>query len=230
MKIAFLGDSITEGIPKVSYVDIVDSKTEHEVFNYGKGGDTVMSLHKRVKKISLDKYDVLVLFVGVNDVYSKINKTHQVFKKLRRQIWVKSREAFYNEYESLIQYLNSYKKDIVVIPPLLFGENITNQWNVELKEFCDDIKVIVNQYNHITYLDVRSEFIEYLKDKEISEYIPYSLMQTIKDVSSLKTNELVDQKSRERGLHLTLDGCHLNSRGASIVSTHLLNYFNEIEK
>ena len=38
------------------------------------------------------------------------------------------------------------------------------------------------------------------------------------DILTLWSDAQVDKKSAERGLHLTLDGVHLNSTGAEIVA------------
>lgn len=47
--IAFFGDSLTEGSPGVSYFDILKDKLPNEnLLNFGKGGDTVISLYKRI--------------------------------------------------------------------------------------------------------------------------------------------------------------------------------------
>lgn len=230
MRIAFLGDSITEGVPKVSYFEMVRKELKKDVFNFGKGGDTVKSLHNRIRRIDLSQYDSFVLFIGVNDVYSKINKTHKVFKTLRNQKWVKDIDEFKKEYESLIKHLKSFEKEIVIIPPLILGEDITNKWNTELGEMVKMIECIVSNNSNLTYLDVRQDFIDYLSHKEISSYLPYSLMQTIKDVQGLKTNLQVDNKSKERGLHLTLDGCHLNSKGAELVSSRIVTHFSKLNK
>ena len=48
MKVLFLGDSITEGVPGVSYVELIKKETTYECINRGKGGDTVSSLYRRV--------------------------------------------------------------------------------------------------------------------------------------------------------------------------------------
>ena len=226
MKIAFLGDSITKGVPKVSYFDILKNQANgYELKNYGKGGDTVSSLLKRTKRIhELSTYDLVFVFIGVNDVYSKVNKTHEVMKTLRRQKWSRNDEEFRKHYQELVTYLDENCRKVIIIPPLLFGENLNNKWNIELKRYIDIIKDILGNYSHIDYLDGYTQFKKYLKDQVISDYLPESMFRTGMDVAVLKNNSLADHESQERGLHLTLDGVHLNSRGASIISDMILDY------
>lgn len=229
MRIAFLGDSITKGVPKVSYFEMLEETfKEYDLVNYGKGGDTVSSLTKRIKRINhLEEFDMVFVFVGVNDVYSKINKTHKILKTLRGQYWSKSDAEFRLNYLDLIHYLDNKCKKIIIIPPLLFGEDLTNDFNLELSVYIEIIKDIIGSYPHIDYLDVHQAFVDFLSTVETSNYIPESIFDTGKDVALLKENSQVDNQSHSRGLHLTLDGVHLNSKGATIVSDMITKYINQ---
>lgn len=229
MRIAFLGDSITKGIPKVSYFKLLEERLKnHKLINYGKGGDTVQSLYRRIKRLNhIGEYDIVIVFVGVNDVYSKINKQHEFIKSIRRQYWSKTDQEFRSSYLELINYLDNKCKNIVVIPPLLFGENLKNKFNEELSVYREIIKDIISSYPHVTYLDVYDIFEKYLRDKETVEYLPESLYRTGMDVAVLRDNQSADKESESRGLHLTLDGVHLNSRGASILSEEIIKHIKQ---
>ncbi|MDH2864325.1 SGNH/GDSL hydrolase family protein [Bacillus cytotoxicus] len=76
MKIGLTGDSLTEGRPGVSFVNIVKRKYPNIKFlNFGKPGETVKSLHTRLSKTKLESNFVLIfLWIGTNDVYSKLLK------------------------------------------------------------------------------------------------------------------------------------------------------------
>jgi lysophospholipase L1-like esterase len=43
-------------------------------------------------------------------------------------------------------------------------------------------------------------------------------LRVLLDTLILRTDEEIDRKATERGLHLTLDGVHLNSAGAGLVA------------
>ena len=67
MKIAFFGDSLTEGFPGVAYFSLLQQRFPgSELFNYGKGGDTVISLLKRIESISFPSKFDLVVVTGKN--------------------------------------------------------------------------------------------------------------------------------------------------------------------
>ena len=220
MKIAVLGDSITEALPGSSYVDkLIEKHPDLEFKNMGVAGDTILSLHRRIKRKKFTKYDHLVLFIGVND-----SNRHQSFKTklaniIFRKQWSKDFETFMNRYRDLIKFLYPQCKSIIIIPPLLYGEDVNNKFNKELEEYERIINGVVRSYKEIKVLDTRSRFLDYLKDKEISEYLPIHVRDTAVDVATLHNNdEAIDKKSKSRGLHLMLDGIHINSIGANIIA------------
>jgi lysophospholipase L1-like esterase len=229
MKIVFLGDSITQGIPGVSYVSMVEkSLPQYEIVNRGVGGDTVSSLQKRVKKMNdLLTFDYIVLFIGVNDVFGKLTNSYKILKTLKRQKWAKDIQEFQLQYIELVTYIKSKNKQLILIPPLLIGEDINNPWNKELKKLIKIIQDIARQ-EHLTYLDVYHEYTTYLKDQDISSYLPMKIPELLKDVKNLSNPSLVDAKSKERGLHLTLDGVHINSKGAKMISDAVIQYLESV--
>ena len=115
----------------------------HEWVNLGKGGDTVSSLNKRLRRIpDLSSYDVVILFVGVNDVFGKLTFLYKVIKTLMRQRWAKGMVEFERDYTKILDSLVIKNAQIIVIPPLLIGENITNKWNLELAQYVLAIESI----------------------------------------------------------------------------------------
>lgn len=219
MNILLLGDSITEGVPGVSYVAKLEEMHPNSQFlNAGKGGDTVSSLMKRVKKMNdLNTYDHIVLFVGVNDIFGKLTTTYKLLKSLKRQFAAKDESMFKKQYQELVDYILLYNNNLIIIPPLLIGEDITNKWNQSLTGLRQVTKDIATKYT-LSFLTVYEEYYAYIQDKEISQFLPLSVKTLLKDVSGLSNSNLVDLKSKERGLHLTLDGVHINSIGANIIS------------
>lgn len=224
MKIAFLGDSITEGNLGVSFVDIIENRLpDLAVKNYGVGGDTVASLYKRIQKMdNLDTFDVFVLFIGINDVFGKLNLQHKLIKILSNQITAKNSDSFKKTYNNLLQYLLAYNKKILIIPPLLLGENLNNRWNQQVQELASLVKEQANFYKSVRFIDLRNIFVERLENKNISNYLPIKLLSIKRDVDTLNSDPIIDSKSKERGLHLTLDGVHINSIGANIIAREVI--------
>ena len=84
------------------------------------------------------------------------------------------------------------------------------------------IEDLASQYERVEYLDLRAVFIQRLAGKSVSDYMPTSPVRVALDALTLRSNEQIDRKATERGLHLTLDGIHLNSVGAELVAEAFL--------
>jgi lysophospholipase L1-like esterase len=228
MKLVFVGDSLTAAVPGVSFVEMVKvAYPNDEVLNYGKGGDTVTSLNTRMLEMRVAKdIDIMVVCIGVNDVFVQTGWWHPTLKKVMKQPWVKDKHGFYLAYHTLITTLLPLTNRLVLIPPLLVGEDINNKSNRLLAEYFEEVQSLIELYQ-CPVLPVRDKMIEALSNKTIVDYVPKRLGQLRKDVLKLTSPELVDAASSKRGLHLTLDGVHLNTQGATIVFDEINNYLKE---
>jgi len=224
MRIAFFGDSLTEGFPGVAFFDILKMQLpNYELMNYGKGGDTVISLYQRIKHTHLDQYnDIAFHWVGTNDVFVKISGAFPVFKTLVNQPWARKNEEFERYYRLILDILCQHANTVITVSPLFMGEDINNRWNRELEELSRIIKRVSDSYANVEYLNLRKIIFPKLKDRKPSEYLPSSLARIALDSMLLKQKEQIDKKSVERNLLFTIDGVHLNSIGAEIVADAFL--------
>jgi hypothetical protein len=131
--------------------------------------------------------------------------------------------AFREHYKSIIDILSQNANAVVAVPPVLIGEDLNNRWNLELLSLAAIIEESAALYNNVTYLDLRAVFESRLAQESPSSYLPTSATQILLDVLMLKTNAQVDKKAGERGLHVTLDGVHLNSAGADMVASEFID-------
>jgi len=230
MKIAFFGDSLTRGIPGVSWFSMLQGVLlEHELTNHGRNGDTVVSLYRRIARDRLqDGIDVAVLWVGVNDVLAKVTITHSLLKRLMHQPWARDLPAFRDDYNQAVKRLRENAGIVLTVSPLLIGENLQNPWNCDLADLCKVIAEISASVDCVHWLDIRAEFAERLKETIACDYIPRSITSIARDALLLRTPMLVDTVSACRGLHLTLDGVHLNSEGARIVTETFHKTFRDL--
>jgi len=220
MKIAFFGDSLTEGFQGVTYFPLLQQKfPEFELFNYGKSGDTVISLLKRIESITLpSKFDLAFIWVGVNDVLVKVSKIYPLMKKLRRQSWAKNHEAFFSHYKKLLHLLAAKSDRLFPVSPLFIGEDLDNPWNRELEVLSTVIKDLSSLQKNCEFVDLREIFTEKLGGESPSPYVPRSFWRIITDTLTLKTSDNGGSESLERGFQLTLDGVHLNHVGAGLAA------------
>ena len=212
MKIGLIGDSLTEGRPGVSFYNILQSKYPSITLNnLGKPGETIKSLHTRLMKTKLDTdYDSVFLWIGVNDVYSKL-------LKVQAQPVAKDQQEFNDYFNKVLEFITPNSKQIVVVSPAIIGENINNPSNRELRELSTIMEASC-KYSKVSFLNINSIFEKQLATLNCSDYISTGVFRVMKDVLFYKKPDRIDRLSSKRGLHLTLDGIHLNSKGAVIVA------------
>ncbi|MFS0823232.1 SGNH/GDSL hydrolase family protein [Bacillus sp. 1P02SD] len=211
MKIGLVGDSLTEGRPGVSFVNILKENYPTISFdNLGKPGETVKSLHTRLIKTKLD-YDLIFLWIGVNDVYSKL-------LRVQAQPVANDPEEFKEYYNKVLEMVAASSKQVVTVSPALVGETSQNESNKEIKKLSSIIESLSKNHVNVSFLDMHSVFEKHLSRVTSSDYVNIKVMRVMFDVLLYKNPTSIDRLSQKRGLHFTLDGIHLNSTGAALVA------------
>lgn len=220
MKILLFGDSITVGTLGGSYADRLQAMLpEHTFVNHGKSGDTVISLHRRLKKMASEgRAEFAVVFIGVNDVFGKLTVPYRMLKLLRGQRWAGTPKRFETTFRHILNGLSDRAERIVTIPPLLLGENPHSRWNRELDALAKTCRSVSSEMEQIEFLDIRAGMLEELSGKTASQYLPKRMLQVAVDKLMLTTDEKIDAVASARGLVFTVDGVHLNTRGSRIVA------------
>lgn len=219
MKIAFYGDSITQGIPGASYFDALRERLpEHTLINYGKGGDTALSLYQRVRRYNLlQPVDVAFVFVGVNDVLVNLTGSGPTLKRIFGQPWAEDLDAFRSQYAGLLALVGEVADRVIAASPFLIGETIDNPWNRRLATY---IAVTREEAAHagLPFIDLRARAAARLDGQPISPYLPTNHLMTLIDGLLRLTDHQIDATATRRGLHLTIDGVHLNTAGAALIA------------
>ncbi len=230
MKIVFYGDSLTEGNIGVSYIDKIKSNfPNYKIINYGKNGDTVISLYERIIRKKLDVYsDITFLWIGTNDIFAKISNFYPVFKFFSKQVCAENHEEFSYYYKEILYMLSCKSKKVICISPIFIGENLKNRWNIKLKALSNIIKDISKSFENVTYFDLRNMFSSKLESKNPSNYIVKSNIRVFFDYLIYNKPEKINKKSKDRGLFFTLDGVHLNEKGAEIASFYFSKIIRDI--
>jgi lysophospholipase L1-like esterase len=220
MRIVFAGDSLTAGRPGSSYFAILRARLAGQALvNLGRGNDTVVSLYHRLTRLRFgEPFDIAFLWIGVNDVALGSPWTFQAVSLLKRQPRARNREEFRAYYRATLDLLRRHAHRVVAVSVALKGEDVASPCNCELETLSRVVQELASRNERTEYLDVRAILIERLAGKRISNYLPSSVMCVALDALTLRSDEQIDRRAAECGMHLTLDGIHLNSVGARLVA------------
>lgn len=158
-KIVFFGDSITQmGINKGGYIDRMQTAindkglhSKYELVGAGIGGNKVYDLYLRIEEDVLsEKPGVVVIYVGVNDVWHKTSGTGTDIDKF---------EKF---YIAIIKKLQAKKIKVAVATPVCIGElkNNANPQDDDLNKYSDVIRKLAATYN-CSLVDLRAMWQQY---------------------------------------------------------------------
>jgi isoamyl acetate esterase len=160
-RIVFFGDSITEaGIIPGGYIAqirdtlLLRGKTkQYDLIGAGIGGNKIYDLYLRLEDDVLSrKPDVVVMYVGVNDVWHK-----QTFGTGTDP------EKFQKFYLALIEKFQKKGIRVIACTPACIGEHIAgqNRMDGDLDRFSEIIRTVTREKN-IPLCDLRSAFVNFI--------------------------------------------------------------------
>jgi lysophospholipase L1-like esterase len=160
IKVVFFGDSITEAAVKPHGFIMIDDSllnpngaSNYELIGAGVSGNKVYDLYLRMEDDVISKSpDIVVIYVGVNDVWHKKMGTGTDADKFERF------------YLALIKKFKSANIKMIVCTPAAIGERFdnTNEQDGDMNHYSNIIRKIAAD-QHLTLVDLRSAFGEYEK-------------------------------------------------------------------
>ncbi len=157
LRVIFFGDSITEaGVGPAGYITQLRGMLPPDRFELtgaGIGGNKVYDLYLRLDRDVMERHpDVVVVFVGVNDVWHK--------KTLGTGTDADKFVAF---YDALISKMQGKGIRVILATPALIGEktDCTNDLDGELNHYAQLIRDLAAAHR-CTLVDLRREFLKHL--------------------------------------------------------------------
>ena len=165
-KIIFFGDSITQaGVNPGGYIVKIGElaakenlATQYDFVGAGIGGNKVYDLYLRMEDDVLSKKpDVVVIYVGVNDVWHK-----------RSYGTGTDPDKFEKFYNALIKKMQAQNIKIILCTPAAIGErtDFSNELDGDLNNYSTIIRGIAKK-NGLLLVDLRQAFLDYNKQHNL---------------------------------------------------------------
>ncbi len=157
--VLFFGDSITEqGAKPGGYITKVDSlctaenkKNQYEFTGSGIGGNKIYDLYLRLEEDVLKKEaDVVIIYIGVNDVWHKQMGTGT------------DADKFVRFYQAIINKIKTKGSKIILCTPAAIGErnDFSNALDGDLNHYSNLIRELAKK-NNLPLVDLRKIFLAY---------------------------------------------------------------------
>ena len=160
IRVIFFGDSITEAAVKPNgFITIDDSllnsggNGNYELMGEGISGNKVYDLYLRMEEDVISKSpDIVVIWVGVNDVWHKKMGTGT------------DADKFEKFYRALIRKFKAANIKVIACTPATIGEKYdnTNEQDGDMNKYSEIIRKIATE-QQLTLVDMRAAFEAYEK-------------------------------------------------------------------
>ncbi len=156
MRIAFLGDSLTEGAPGASYVSILRERLgADELLNLGRAGDCVADLYARVRHCGLEEVDLAFVWIGTND--AAIGEwSLWAFEAFEAVTWTTTLDHIASVYGRLLAWVTERSAAVVCVPPV-GADGLGGAWERRVVDVAE--MVVAAAAGHgASFLDLASWF------------------------------------------------------------------------
>jgi lysophospholipase L1-like esterase len=234
MRILFTGDSITRGTTGVNWVKHLQRKHPGwKIENEGVNGNTLIKIKERLEKKlqQSGSYDAIVVQGGANDILIPSMMERGPLFRMAHQHMVKQGYRPLEDpadietvLHEMIHLIKSHSKAEIILTSIGCMSEDPGFFLNKKRNMMNTIFRKVARANGCNLADTGSLFDQYLSKRKTNSYFLENFFNTAwLDAFQCKVLNRADALSRQRGLYLTTDGLHLNSRGGII-------YLHEVEK
>jgi lysophospholipase L1-like esterase len=158
IKIVFFGDSITQqGVKPGGYVHQIQTAIaqkypgKYEAIGAGIGGNKVYDLYLRMDEMLQHKPEIVVIYIGVNDVWHKTSHGTGT-----------DPDKFLRFYERIIKDLKAKNIRVVLATPAVIGErhDASNPQDGDLNYYSQMIRELASK-EKLDLVDLRKAFLDY---------------------------------------------------------------------
>jgi len=155
MRIAFLGDSLTEGWPGAAFFPLLQRRLpHHELLNRGKAGDTIADLWARMQFEGLGPVDLAVIWAGANDA---VIGAWDASVPGSGWSWPERLARISGDYDELLEWSEARAPRLVVVRPLIL-ESEGSLWEQRAAEVGEALAGLAAARSTCRELDLRPAF------------------------------------------------------------------------
>jgi lysophospholipase L1-like esterase len=219
------GCSITRGQVSVDYVEILRRRFAGRPVTFTNAGvnyDVAFNLRNRLNDVIAQNPDIVTILIGTNDANSTLSPKNSRLLRFLKQLPVIPSPDWYKE--NLIAIVQELKERTAAHVALLslpvLGEDLDSEANRRTGEYSTIISDVAKAHG-VTYLPLNERMKSYLQSQNKPSSFPYRPGLYQSSTASMQHFMLrrdLDTISARRGLQLTIDNIHMNSRGAGMIA------------
>ncbi len=157
MRIAFLGDSLTEGAPGASYFRLLRKRLgADKLLNLGRAGDCIADLYARVQHAGLTPVDLAFVWVGTND--AAIGEwSPWAFEAFEPVSWGTTLDHIAAVYSRLLAWVTERAAATVCVPPVA-ADGLDGDWERRVADVAEAVAAAAAADPRASFLDLAPRF------------------------------------------------------------------------
>lgn len=232
-----LGDSHTRAQVGVDYIGMLKERTAGRPYvftNAGVNGDLAHNLLQRLDSVIEQQPDVVTVLIGTNDANASLSEKNTRMMTKMKKLPVTPTIDWYRENLAAIAARLSEETDarvgLLSLPVL--GQEIDSEPVRRAGEYSEVVKETAAAYG-VSYLPLYECQLRHLRTVVRSPGIAFRDGRTLSSRAAMQhflLGRSFDGIARRRGLELTTDFIHQNSRGAAMIADLTENFLRISEE
>jgi lysophospholipase L1-like esterase len=221
--VACLGDSITRGQVSADYVEMLAARRADTMFtNAGANGDLAFNVLQRLDSVIELQPDVVSVLIGTNDANASLSeKNTRMMTRMKKLPMRPTIEWFRENLTAIVDRLTTETSARIALLSLpVLGEERGSPSLERSADYSAVVKEIAKAGN-VTYLPLHERQLAYLTAGAFTPGIRFRdgrLLSASAATQHFVLRRSFDSISRRRGLQLTTDLIHQNTRGATMIA------------
>jgi lysophospholipase L1-like esterase len=157
MRVAFYGDSLTEGWPGVAFWPLLEQRLpQHTLVNRGRAGDTTSDLLARLRRDGVERVDLAVVWIGANDAFAAGGGEWSSPGE-RAPDWRSVVAAFARTYDLVLDLVSAAAPRLMLVPPTA-PDDVGEPWMSRLTDLAGVAERAAAARPQTRFLDLRPAF------------------------------------------------------------------------
>jgi lysophospholipase L1-like esterase len=233
MQIVCLGDSNTRAQVSADYIKMLENRAAGRwtFTNAGANGDLAYNALQRVESVTEKQPDVVTVLLGTNDANAALSETNVRMMTKMKKLPVRPTIAWYQENlnaitERLIRETNAR---IALLSPPVLGQELGSdpvRQAAEYSQIVQDVAAV----HEVAYLPLYERQLEHLRAVDRQPGIAFRDGKRLSSRAAMQhflLGRSFDAISKRRGLELTTDFIHQNTRGAAMIAAVIEDFLRQ---
>lgn len=232
--VACLGDSHTRAQVGVDYIKMLKERTAESPYvftNAGVNGDLAHNLLLRLDSVIEQQPDAITVLIGTNDANASLSEKNTRMMTRMKKLPVRPTIEWYRESLGAIAARLSEETDarVALLSLPVLGQEPDSEPVRRAGEYSEVVKETAAAYG-VSYLPLYESQLQHLRSSGHTPGISFRDGRTLSSRAAMQHFVLgrsFDGISRRRGLELTTDFIHQNSRGAAMIAAVIEEFLGE---